>query len=58
MFMTTPTYDLDIVGHPAENDPLLDGVLPSLATEHGALLEHDGELGEAAEEEGGPYYTL
>ena len=49
----TPTYDLDIVGHPAEEDPLLNSSFPSVSTEQGVVLEHHGELGEAAEEQGG-----
>ena len=47
------TYDLDIVGHPAEEDPLLNRSFPSVATEQGVVLEQHGELGEAAEEQGG-----
>ena len=47
------TYDLDIVGHPAEEDRLLNSSFPSVSTEQGVILEHHGELGEATEEQGG-----
>ena len=51
--LITPTYDLDIVGHPAEDNSFLNSSLPSLATEQGVVLEHHRELGQAAEEQGG-----
>ena len=49
----THTDELDVIGHPAEEDPLMYSSLPVRSREHGAPLQQHGELGQAAEEEDG-----
>ena len=45
------TYDLDIIGHPAEENLFMDCCLPICSTEQRFAFEHRGQLGKPAEKQ-------
>ena len=47
------TYDFDVVGHPGQGNSLLDKGFPGFRSKHLVAGQHDVELSQAAEEEGG-----
>ena len=45
------TYDLDIIGHPAEENLFMDCCLPICSTEQRFAFEHRGQLSKSAEKQ-------